>query len=529
MADVEWWRKAVIYQILVRSFQDSDGDGWGDIPGIISRLDYLHWLGIDAIWLTPIYPSPMLDGGYDIEDFDGIHPAFGTLDDFARLVDALHARGMKLILDWVPNHTSSQHPWFAAACSSREDPFRAWYLWADPCQDGGPPNNWLSVFGGSAWTFHEPTNQFYYHAFLPEQPDLYWGNPGVRQAMFENLALWRQRGVDGFRIDAIDMLVEDSNLPSNPPNESFDPQSDAPDRAVLHEHTRDRPEVHGHAAAFRRTVDASGPAVLIGELYIPPERLVLYYGTPEQPELHLPLNLELLWLEWNAEAVMQSIERYLALVPEHGWPAWSLGNHDRNRLSSRTGQNERAAAMMLLTVRGTPTLYYGDEIGMIDVEIPPDRQDDPQGKLHPERNRDVARTPMQWADDPAAGFTTGEPWLPIPDDRAGRTVDAQSKDPRSLLNLYRQLLETRRRLPALHIGEQIDVPCQPPFLAWIRQHEGDRVLVLINLSDADHDFDFRAHAEHGRLLLSTLLDRGEEDLDGSARVRAHEGVLVQLS
>jgi alpha-glucosidase len=530
MADAEpWWRKAVIYQILVRSFQDSDGDGWGDLPGIVSRLDYLQWLGVHGIWLTPICPSPMLDGGYDIEDFDGVHSAFGTLDDFARLVEEVHKRGMKLILDWVPNHTSSQHPWFIAACSSRDDPYRTWYLWGDPAEDGGPPNNWLSVFGGSAWVLHEPTGQYYYHAFLPEQPDLYWGNPRVREAMFANLELWLGRGVDGFRVDAIDMLVEDSRLPSNPTNKDFDPETDAPDRAVLHKHTRDRPEVHGHAAALRRTVDAAGPAVLIGELYIPPERLVAYYGSPEQPELHLPLNLELLWLEWNADEVMQAIDRYIDLVPDHGWPAWSLGNHDRNRLASRTGDNVRCAAMLLLTLRGTPTLYYGDEIGMIDVEIPPEQQDDPQGKLHPDRNRDVARTPMQWNSESGAGFTTGNPWLPIPAELDGRTVAAQSDDPRSILSLYRRLLETRRRIPALRVGGQSRVERSEPFIAYLRHHDGERVLVLLNLSDAGHDFDFSTHGESGTVILSTCLDREDENAAGSAHVRAHEGILIGLT
>jgi alpha-glucosidase len=523
-----WWQDAVIYQILVRSFQDSNGDGQGDLPGILQRMDHLEWLGVDAIWLTPIFPSPLCDGGYDIEDFDGIHPMYGTLDDFRALVDALHGRGIRLILDWVPNHTSSRHPWFQESRSSRESAKRDWYTWADPGPDGGPPNNWLSVFGGSAWTHDEATGQYYYHAFLPEQPDLNWRNEQVREAMLANLRRWFERGVDGVRIDAVDMMVEDEQLTPNPVNPDFDPANDAPDRAVEHEHTRDRPEVHEHMAAIRAVADAFGDRVLIGELYIPIDRLVTYYGSVERGELHLPLNLGMLWADWDADGLNEAIEQYLAAVPDHAWPAWSLGNHDRSRLASRVSPEQaRVATLMLLTLRGTPTLYYGDEIGMTDVPIPPERQQDPQGRRHADRNRDVARTPLQWSAAPYAGFSTVEPWLPVPAELDGRTVDAQRNDPHSLLTLHRRLICVRRETVALRRGSQIQIERSAPCVAWIREHERDRLLVLLNISGEPFDFDFSQHAQGATIVLSTFLDRHDE-VEGSVQVRGNEGLLLRL-
>lgn len=531
MDDDAWWRDAVIYQIYVRSFQDSDGDGYGDLRGILARLDHLEWLGVDALWLTPIHPSPWRDGGYDIDDFTDVHPAIGTLDDFRELLDALHERGMRLVLDFVPNHTSDRHPWFLEARSGRDSPRRDWYVWADPRPDGGLPNNWLSVFGGSAWQFDESSGQYFYHAFLPEQPDLNWRNPAVREAMLELARLWLDRGVDGFRIDAIDMLYEDEELRDNPRNDDFDPDRDAPDREVHQTYTRDLPEVHDVAARFRDIAAPYGDRVLIGELYVPSERLVEYYGTPGRPELHLPLQLDLLWTDWHAGEFVETIEHYLDLVPEHGWPAWSLGNHDRSRLASRSGPEQaRVAAMLLLTLRGTPTMYYGDEIGMYDVPVPEHRSEDPQARVRPGMSRDVARTPMQWDEAaPHFAFTTGEPWLPTPDAAEPVTVAAQTTDPHSLLQLHRRLLAVRRETPALRRGRHVHIEKHEPVVGYIRELGGERILVLLNMSDAEFEFDFSRHGPRGTVLVDAWLVRQNETVEGTVLLHGNDGVVLRLA
>ncbi|MFO1431653.1 MAG: alpha-amylase family glycosyl hydrolase [Candidatus Competibacteraceae bacterium] len=525
-AQLQWWQRGTIYQILVRSFMDSNGDGQGDLPGIISKLDYLQWLGVDAIWLSPIYPSPWADFGYDVSDYNNVHPAFGTLEAFDRLVAEAHARGIKVLLDWVPNHTSDQHPWFQESRASRDNPKRNWYIWADPKPDGSPPNNWLSVFDGSAWTLDPTTGQYYFHAFLPQQPDLNWRNPEVRDTLCENLRFWLRRGVDGFRIDAIDMLVEDKHLRDNPPNPYFK-EGDAPDRAVIQEHTRDQPGAHKIIVAMRHTADEFRDRILLGEMYIAPEQVVSYYGTSEQPELHLPLNLQLLWRDWDSDQLTDFINEYYRLVPAHGWPTWSLGNHDKNRLASRAqGDQARVAALLLLTLRGTPTLYYGDEVGLHDVAIPPDKVEDPQAKTQPERNRDVARTPMQWDNSNNAGFTTGEPWLPVASDYRAINVAFERDDPRSLLNLYQRLLELRKSEPALTAGSYVPVERQAPVVAYRRETEDQRLLVLLNLSANEFSFGFGGS---GRILLSTFLDRENKAVQDVVTLRANEGLLIDLS
>jgi alpha-glucosidase len=528
--ELRWWQRAVIYQILVQSFADESGDGRGDLPGILPHLDYLQWLGIDAIWLSPINPSPWFDSGYDVIDYFNVHPAFGTLEDFDRLMDEAHRRDIRVLLDWVPNHTSHLHPWFL---ESRAWPTRArrdWYIWADPAPDGSPPNNWLSVFGGSAWTLDEGSGQYYFHAFLPEQPDLNWRNREVRRALLDSMRFWLDRGVDGFRIDAIDMLVEDYYLQDNPPNPEFDPERDAPDRAVDQKHTRDHPRTHEYVAMMRAVVEEYDDRVLIGEMYLPPEQVVTYYGSPGRPELHLPLNLRLLWADWDADGVLSMIEAYHALLPEHGWPTWSLGNHDRSRITTRAaGDQARIAAMLLFTLRGTPTLYYGDEIGMKDVPVPPEQMVDPQGKLDPARSRDVARTPMQWNAQPNAGFSRRRPWLPVARDYQKVNVERQGEDPRSMLTLHRRLIELRRTEPALLVGAQSAIERKAPVVGFLRCAESKRFLILLNLWAEGFDFDFGDHAEHAHIVLSTRLDRDHVPARGSVRLRGNEGLILELS
>src|SRR4051812_13736659 len=407
-----WWQTGVIYQIYPRSYQDSNGDGVGDLKGIIRRLDYLQWLGVTAIWLSPIYPSPMADFGYDISDYEGIHPLFGTMDNFDELLKEVHNRGMKLLLDLVPNHTSNQHPWFLESKSSKDSPKRNWYIWHDAKEDGTPPNNWLSVFGGPAWEWDEATKQYYYHAFLKEQPDLNWRNPEVQEAMFNVMRFWLNKGVDGFRVDVMWHMIKDEELRDEPVNVDYQPHM-ATYEQLLHVYSTDQLEVHDIVRRMRQVLDEYNERMMIGEVYLPIHKLMGYYGVNNNGA-HLPFNFQLLSLPWEARQIEAAVDEYEGALPANSWPNWVLGNHDQPRITSRVGlQQARVAAILLLTLRGTPTVYYGDEIGMLDVAIPIEEVQDPQGLNMPDKNlsRDPARTPMQWDSSENAGFTTGKPWL----------------------------------------------------------------------------------------------------------------------
>lgn len=518
-----WWQHGIVYQIYPRSFQDTNGDGVGDLNGITRRLDYLQDLGVDAIWVSPIYPSPMADFGYDVADYCGIHPMFGTLSDFDRLLEAAHGRNLRVILDFVPNHTSDQHPWFLESRSSRTNPKRDWYIWRDAKPDGGPPNNWISNFGGSAWQWDEATGQYYYHAFLKEQPDLNWRNPEVRAAMYDTLRFWLERGVDGFRVDVIWHLIKDAQFRDNPPNPGYQPGQPEIDR-LLQVYSADQPEVQEVVREMRSVLDEYPERVLIGELYLPLERLMAYYGENLEGA-HLPFNFQLLQAPWRADALATLIEEYEQALPQGGWPNWVLGNHDRPRIAARVGEPQaRVAAMLLLTLRGTPTLYYGDELGMPAVPIPPERVQDPWEKNEPGLgfNRDPERTPMQWDGGPGAGFTAGEPWLPLSADFKARNVATMSEEPTSILNLYRRLIATRRAEPALSVGSYHQVAAGPDVLAYERRHGDRRLLIALNLCMQGRPMPPTASA--GRILLSTHLDHADQV--PSDTLRPGEGVLV---
>ena len=524
-----WWQRGTIYQIYPRSFMDANGDGVGDLPGITSRLDYLRGLGVDAIWISPIYPSPMKDFGYDVSDYTGVHPVFGTLDDFDRLLREAHARHLHVILDFVPNHTSDQHAWFRSSRRSRDDPKRDWYIWRDPAPGGGPPNNWLSCFGGSAWQFDEATGQYYYHAFLKEQPDLNWRNPQVVEAMLGVLRFWLDRGVDGFRVDVLWHLIKDASFADNPPNPAWREGMD-PYQRLIPVHTTDRPEVHVIVQLMRALFDEYRDRVLIGEIYLPVERLVTYYG-PDLRGAHLPFNFQLINAQWDASHLARLISEYEGALPEGGWPNWVLGNHDQHRIATRVGPAQaRVAAVLLLTLRGTPTLYYGDEIGMHDVAIPPDRIQDPFEKNVPGRGlgRDPERTPMQWSCEPRGGFTTGDPWLPLADDCVEVNVEAQSLQPRSMLALYRQLIRLRRGEAALEVGRLELVEADGDVLAYRRMGRAGECsfLIALNLAPAAHAL--RMGALRGTIALSTQLDRDGERAEGTLELRADEGIIVKL-
>jgi alpha-glucosidase len=527
----DWWQRGVIYQIYPRSFQDSNGDGVGDLAGILERLDYCAGLGVDAVWLSPVYPSPMADFGYDVSNYTDIHPLFGTLAQFDQLIAEAKRRELKVILDFVPNHTSDQHPWFIESRASRTNPKRDWYLWRDPALDGGPPNNWLSNFGGSAWTLDPVTGQYYYHAFLEQQPDLNWRNPAVREAMHDVLRFWMNRGVDGFRVDVLWHLIKDDDFRDNPPNPEYTPSA-PPHHSLVPLYTTDRPEVQGIVEGLRKVVDEFTGRVLIGEIYLPIERLVAYYGT-EMRGVHLPFNFQLLHSKWNARGLATLIEQYEKALPRGGWPNWVLGNHDNRRIASKVGVAQaRVAAMLLLTLRGTPTLYYGDEIGMVDVPIARDRVQDPFERNVPGMGlgRDPCRTPMQWDSSPNAGFTREgvEPWLPLSDDYEVVNVKALDEDQGSILTLYRQLLRLRRAHQALTFGDYEAVATTGDLLAYIRRAGNERFLVALNLGTGPYALSLPSLGVEGRTVLSTYLDRADDAPVKTIALRADEGVIVSL-
>lgn len=522
-----WWTSGVLYQIYPRSFQDSNADGIGDLRGVIDRLDHLSDLGVDALWLSPIFPSPMADFGYDVADYVGIDPIFGSMADFDALVLTAHARGLKVILDLVPNHSSDQHPWFVESRSSRHNPKRDWYLWRDPAPDGGPPNNWLSEFGGSAWELDAATGQYYYHAFLKQQPDLNWRNPEVRAAIYEAMRFWLRKGVDGFRVDVIWHLIKDDQFRDNPPNPDFAPGL-PPHAALMPVHSTDQLETHDVVAEMRAVLEEFDRRLLIGEIYLPIERLVAYYGK-ELKGAQLPFNFALLSTPWNAREIAALIDRYERALPVGAWPNWVLGNHDRPRVASRIGEAQaRVAAMLLLTLRGTPTMYYGDEIGMPQVPIAPEQVQDPFEKNVPGIGvgRDGCRTPMQWDASPHAGFTEGKPWLPLAADATQDNVANLRADGQSILNLYRALLRLRRASPQLSLGEYQPLATEGELLLYRRQHQGRSLLIALNLGDQPISAASEAFGLDGEVLLSTLMDRTGERVGATLDLRGNEGVII---
>jgi alpha-glucosidase len=505
---VPWWRHAVFYEIYPRSFQDADGDGVGDLRGLLDRLDYLEALGIDAIWLTPCFPSPQVDFGYDVADYRDIDPRFGTLADFDRLLAAARRRGIRVLLDLVLNHTSDQHPWFQESRAGKDSRRRDWYVWRPGKADGGPPNNWLSTFGGSAWTRDPATGEFYYHYFYREQPDLDWRNPEVAAELLEVTRWWYRRGVAGFRLDAVDMLFEDPLLRDNPPRPGHNAHGDP---NLEERFTHKLPEVHGALRQLRAAADAFG-AVLVGETYAESAEELRAYCGAEDDELQLPTGHFLAMAE---AASAPEFRRRIAAVQATGcWPAWVLDNHDLPRAISRWGDGRhdealaKALGALLLTLRGTPILYYGQELAMEnhdpqrleDVRDPAGRRGWPHAK-----RRDGARTPMQWEAGSGAGFTRGDPWLPIPPSAARRNVAAESRDPDSVLNFHRQLIHLRRRTPALLEGDYQELnPEDPNVLAYQRTLGAQRALAAINLSPKPHplSLDLPARAEIREILRS---------------------------
>jgi alpha-glucosidase len=531
----DWWRHGVVYQVYPRSYQDSNGDGIGDLAGIRQRLGYLEWLGVDALWISPIYPSPMADFGYDVSDYCDVDPRFGTLGDFDALVDDAHRRGLRVILDFVPNHTSDQHPWFRESRRSRDSDLRDFYLWREGSPGGGPPNNWLSQFGGRAWSYDTATSQWYYHAFLPQQPDLNWRDPRVRARMYDVLRFWLRRGADGFRVDVIWHLAKDPAFRDNPPNPDWSAQQPEA-QALLPIHTTDLPEVMEIIAEMRAVLGEfdrpSASRILIGEIYLPIERLVAYYAPDEAGALRgvqLPFNFHLVFARWQAQALAALIARYEGALPRGAWPNWVLGNHDQSRIASRVGEpRARLAMLLLLTLRGTPTLYYGDELALADTPIPPESERDPAGLREPGkgRGRDPQRTPMPWESDGSAGFTTGAPWLPLNADHRTRNVARQREDPDSMLVLTRALLALRRAEPALHQGSLDALEARGECLRFERRHGARRLCVELNFGD--EPVPSRAAGDGARVLLAVCRVGGKPAASAPTDIPALGGRITVL-
>ena len=500
-----WWREGVLYQVYVRSFADSNGDGVGDLPGLTGRLDHLAWLGIDGIWLSPTMPSPNADWGYDVADYTDVHPELGTLADLDRLIAAAGRRGMRVLLDLVPNHTSNRHPWFLEARRARDAPRRDWYVWADPGAGGEPPNDWTSVFDGPAWTLDTATGQYYLHQFLAEQPDLNWWNGEVRDAFDEILRFWFDRGVAGFRIDVAHSIVKDADL------------------RTLDTH----PGVHDVLRRWRKLADAEEPRrILLGETHVREvDRMAAFYGTGED-ELHLAFNFPFVYAAFDAR-LADVVAETEALLPQSAWPVWTGSNHDAGRFPSRWCDGDEArtclALMALLTLRGTPVLYYGDEIGMTEAELRPEDLRDPVGlRRWPEDpGRDPMRTPMQWSGADGAGFTEpgAVPWLPLGNHRACN-VQEQRDDPASVLSFTRSLIGLRRRSADLRSGAYAPLNAPPGIWAWRR---GGSVVVALNLSDQEA----RVQGVEGTVAASTSPERRGRGVSGALTLDAWEGVVVE--
>lgn len=493
MADVRWWRGAVIYQIYPRSFQDTDGDGVGDLCGIIERLDYVAGLGVDAIWIAPFFQSPMADFGYDIADYRAVDPLFGTLDDFDRLLEKAHALGLKVMIDQVLSHTSVEHAWFRDSRQSRDNPRADWYVWADPREDGTPPNNWLSIFGGPAWQWEPRRQQYYLHNFLVEQPDLDFHNPEVRAAMLDNLRFWLDRGVNGFRLDSINFCYHDAQLRDNPPKPKDERtgrgfSADNPYAYQYHRYNNTRPENLAFLEDVRALMDRYPDAATLGEIASEDSLATMAEYTTSR-RLHMSYSFELLTDDFSAAYIRDTVRKQEAKMTD-GWPCWAISNHDVERVLSRWGNGDASATManqltaMVCSLRGSVCVYQGEELGLTEAEVPFEALRDPYGiAFWPNfKGRDGCRTPMPWNADANAGFTTGKPWLPIPREHLALAVSQQELEAGSTLNGFRTFMRWRATHPALHAGSIRFLDTPEPVLAFIRECPDECLLIAFNLS-----------------------------------------------
>ena len=509
----QWWQHAVFQEIYPRSYMDSNNDGIGDLNGIASKMEYLKWLGVDAIWIAPCFPSPQVDFGYDVSDYENIDPMYGTLADFDKMEKIGKTNGVGIVFDFVVNHTSDKHKWFIESSSSKTNPYHDWYIWKDPKGTNQPPNNWTSTFGGSAWQWNPKLNQFYYHYFYPQQPDLNWRNPKVANAMYDSTRFWYKRGVVGFRLDAVDTLFEDPNLTDNP---TLPGKNEYGDQNQEHKYNDKQPEVHEVMKGLRKAADQYN-AVLIGETWTSDvSELKDYYGT-KHDELQMPMDLMFTELKPLSADVFR---KHVGAVDASGeWPVYVMSNHDIKRAYSRFADGKhdddiaKVMAGMYLTLRGSAIMYYGEEIGMANND-PTRKEDvkDPIGQLGwPEqKGRDGERTPMQWNTAPNAGFTTGIPWLPVPMTYETHNVESEKKDPNSILNFYKKLLALRHSNPALLDGDYVALNQDDANVySYLRRYKGQAVLVVLNMSETPQNVSFDLSKQgfsngEARTLLSTI-------------------------
>ncbi|MDE2154675.1 MAG: alpha-glucosidase [Xanthomonadaceae bacterium] len=493
MTDVMWWRGAVIYQIYPRSFLDTNGDGVGDLPGIIERLDYVAGLGVDAIWIAPFFKSPMADFGYDIADYRDVDPLFGTLADFDRLLAKAHGLGLKVMIDQVLSHTSIEHSWFRESRQSRDNPRADWYVWADAQPDGTPPNNWLSLFGGCAWQWEPRRGQYYLHNFLTSQPDLNFHHPQVRAAVLDNVKFWLDRGVDGLRLDAINFCFHDRLLrdnPAKPPHErvgrGFSP--DNPYAFQYHYYNNTQPENLVFLQDLREVLDRYRDVAALGEISSEDSLATMAEYTSDH-RLHMGYSFELLTDDFSAGYIRDTVRKLESQLHE-GWPCWAISNHDVERVLSRWGNGDASAKLanlltaMVCSLRGSVCVYQGEELALTEAEVPYESLQDPYGiAFWPQfKGRDGCRTPMPWNDDVHAGFSRGTPWLPLPEEHRALAVAHQEADPHSVLNGFRRFMHWRKKQPALCLGDIRFLDTEEPVLAFTRSLDGETVLVVFNLA-----------------------------------------------
>jgi alpha-glucosidase len=522
--EAPWWHTATIYEIYPRSFADHDGDGIGDLRGITDRLPYLSdTLGIDTIWICPFYPSPLVDFGYDVSDFTAVDPTLGTLDDFDTLIDRAHRRGLRVLIDYIPNHSSDQHPWFLDSRGSRNSSHRDWYVWAAPAPHGGPPSNWASEMGGSTWQYDQPTGQYYLHSFHREQPDLNWRNPRLRAAMLDVLRFWLDRRVDGVRIDVAHMIAKHPQFADNPPRphpiRNITDRQHADFDTQQHLHDRLHPDLHGYLGDIRRVLDEytarTGRArIALAEVEVMPWSAWSRFFGANGDGIHLPFNFQLIEAAWVPHELAAGIEAQEAALPPGAWPNYVLQNHDRPRLATRLGAEQvRNAAVLLLTARGTPTLYYGEELGLPDRPLDPARWQDPLG-------RDESRAPMPWS--PNGPTTT---WIPAYPNLDRVSVAAQLADPSSALNLYRDLLRLRRQHRALQVGAYQTVPDSPTdCLCYLRTTTTEAIYIALNLGPQQRTVTLPGR---GRVLLTTDNPPGTTPIR-DLHLPPHTGAVIEL-
>jgi len=527
----DWWHGAVVYQVYPRSFLDSDGDGIGDLRGIINKLDYLAGgagsLGVDAIWISPFYSSPMADFGYDIADYYTVDAVFGTNEDFDELLKQAHERDIRVVVDFVPNHTSSQHPWFLESRSSKDNPKRDWYTWRDGRPEGGAPNNWESPFGESVWELDALTGQYYLHTFLKQQPDLNWDNPEVRRAMHEVAKFWLDKGADGLRVDAVSWLSKDPEFKDDLPNPHYVAGKDDPYSALLHNFSVRGPRLFDYLNELAELCASYGNRFMFTEAY--PEvkgdiSLYLKYYENLRYDICAPMNFEFISLPWEAQAYKEFIDSFQEALLPGQTPIYNMGNHDQPRLASRIGpEAARTAAMLLLMLPGMAFIYYGDELGMTNSALPADKLQDPFVGVDGS-SRDIARTPMQWSSENNTGFSASEPWLPVTPNYVDLNVGSERGDHKSLLNLYKALLKIHNDSDAAKHGSYRSLDVGPDVYAFVRENEDQRITTVLNFSDKN--VDVPSTALKGSLLLSTYLDNGSAEVHDDVKLRPYEGIII---